>query len=267
MGDRTFSNISSALATLLDDKVVNQINRATVLPQLMTTRRRMPVRTSHGSRSSAPPRARRLPTAPMSLHTTTTTRFRRACRSPCTPTRSRSRASRCRSRATRATPPDLVNLFGDEMGDSVERLAKGVAKGIYSGTGTGGAMMGLRDATAGAILATGTYANINRSTYPQWASNVDSNGGVGRALSFALMRNDAPRRSTRRPARQTDLIVTTPALFGKYGDLFGHEPHVRAGRLLRGGKITLSGGHQALLFDGIPIVQDVLCPAGEMLCG
>lgn len=263
MAETTFSSISSALATLLDDRVVSQINRATVLPQLLPTQRRpgkdfswvaqfgtaVGAATADGADVNAFNNDTKVPASlPYAIYT-----------DPFAITGLALALAR-----NTGNPQDLVNLFGDEMADSVERLAVGIAGGIYTGTGTGSALMGLCDPTAGAILDTGSYAGLSRSTYPQWAATVDGNGGTPRALSFALMRG---MRSSIYIAsgEQPDLIVTTPALFGKYGDLFGTNRHFVQDVYLRGQKIALDGGHQALLFDGIPVVQDVLCPAGEML--
>jgi hypothetical protein len=64
--------------------------------------------------------------------------------------------------ANTRNPDELADLFGDELGDSVERLAKGISQALYTGDGSTDAIMGLCDNTAGAILDTGIYATINR---------------------------------------------------------------------------------------------------------
>ena len=59
---------------------------------------------------------------------------------------------------------------------------------LYIGTGAADHITGLV-ATAGGITNTGTYANIDRAVRTQWQGTVNSNGGVGRALTFDLMRD------------------------------------------------------------------------------
>ncbi len=122
------------------------------------------------------------------------------------------------ARAAR-NPQELQNLFVDELGDCVERLAKGIAIDLYTGSGAANFIMGLV-ASAGGIMDTGTYAGIDRAVRAQWRGTVMSNGGVGRALTFDLMR-EMRRRIYIASGLKTDLIITTPELHEKYGRLFG----------------------------------------------
>lgn len=160
-------------------------------------------------------------------------------------------------------PQELANLFVDELMDCVERLAKGIAIDLYSGSGAANVIMGLV-ASSGAIMSTGTYAGIDRGTYPQWAGNVMSNGGVGRALTFDLMR-EMRRRIYVSSGLKPDLIVTTPELHEKYGKLFGQQRRYVTEIRMRGQNILLDGGYQMLEFDGIPVLEDNDCVAGDML--
>lgn len=160
-------------------------------------------------------------------------------------------------------PADLQNLFVEELGDSVERLAKGVAVDLYTGTGATDHIHGLV-VTGGGIMNTGTYAGIDRSSRTQWQGTVMANGGVGRALTFDLMR-EMRRRIYIASGLKPDLLVTTPELHEKYGKLFGQQRRYIQTITLRGQTITLDGGYQMLEFDGIPVLEDVDCPTGRML--
>jgi hypothetical protein len=166
------------------------------------------------------------------------------------------------ARAAR-NPEELANLFVDELGDCVERLAKGIAIALYTGTGATDHIMGLV-ATGGGIMNTGTYANIDRGTYSQWQGTIMSNSGVDRALTFDLMR-EMRRRIYTASGLKPDLIVTTPELHEKYGKLFGQQRRYIQEIRLRGQTITLDGGYQMLEFDGIPVLEDVDCPAEHMI--
>lgn len=169
--------------------------------------------------------------------------------------------ARARAAAT-GNPEALADLYGEELGDATERLAFGIAEDIYIGAAAT-EIVGLLSAS-GPLSATGTYANVSRVTYPQWASNVLANGGVGRALTLDLMR--AARRTIYEASGvKPDLIVTTPALHAKYGSLLGNERRYMQDVRLRGQQIVLDGGYQVLEFDGIPVIEDVNCPDNHML--
>ena len=160
-------------------------------------------------------------------------------------------------------PMELENLYADELGDCVERLAKGIAQDLYTGSGATDFIHGLV-ASAGPLESTGVYANIDRSSFAQWASNKAANGGTPRALSFDIMRdmvNDVYDAS----GENVDLIVAPSAIWTKYGKLFNGERRFMQDIYLRGQKITLSGGFQALEFDGVPVVRDINCPSETML--
>jgi len=264
MSDRTFANIAAALATLFADRISTQINRSTVLLGLV------PVGNGPGKNISWNVQFGSAVGTPIADGADVVT-FNNDDKIPATldyatmhdafSVTGKAMAAAANTR----NPTELEDLFGDELTDSVGRLAKGISQALYTGTGVTDHIMGLCDPTSGALIDTGIYANVNRATYPQWASNLDTNGGVPRALGFGVMRS---MRTSIYVASgiMPDLIVTTPQLHGKYGDLFTSNRRYSQDVVLRGSKITLTGGYGALFFDEtIPVVADVDCPAGEML--
>lgn len=158
-------------------------------------------------------------------------------------------------------PQALKDLFAEELSDAVERFAKKVEIDIFTGAGAN-SIIGL-NSTAGALRATGIYANIDRSVRTQWAATEMLNGGVGRALTLDLMR-EMRRRIYVASGTKPDVIVTTPELHQKYGSLIGQQRRWMQDVTLRGQKITLDGGYQMLEFDGIPVIESVDCPTGVM---
>lgn len=164
--------------------------------------------------------------------------------------------------ATR-NPDELANLFAEKMERAVQRLTAAINKDWYSGPGTGDRIMGLT-ATNGGLKATGIYAGIDRSVQTLWAGNELLNGGVARANSFDLMR-DAKRTIYVASGEMPDLIICDPTQHENYGKLFGQFRRYVNEITLRGQKVTLDGGYQALEFDGIPVIADIHCPAGQML--
>lgn len=163
-------------------------------------------------------------------------------------------------------PAGLVNLYGEYLTQSLERLAMAIAVDFYSGTGATDHIMGLHDGTSGALLSTGTYATIDRGTYPQWAANLDANGGTGRDLSIPLMRKMARLIYTNSGFRP-DFVVADPIQFEKYGELLGDKRRYLEDVTVAGRKVVLDGGFRMLEFDGIPVVEDINHTAGSMTFG
>lgn len=159
-------------------------------------------------------------------------------------------------------PLALKNLFAEELSDAAERFAKKVEIDLFTGSGSNGEMIGM-NATAGALRATGVYAGIDRAVKTQWAGTEMLNGGVGRALTLSLMRQ-MRRRIYVASGAKPDLIITTPELHQKYGELIGVQRRWMQDVTLRGTKITLDGGYQFLEFDGVPIIESVDAVTGTM---
>lgn len=168
-----------------------------------------------------------------------------------------------RAAAAAGNPAQLAALFKEQMKDSTERLAKGIAGELYTGDGSATHIHGLL-AASGPLALTGTYANIDRSTYPQWASNVLSNGGVARALSRPLMRR-MRRNIFESSGRKPNLILCSPAIHEAYGNTFQQERRYVQEVTLNGQTVKLDAGYAMLEFDGVPVIEDVDCTDGEML--
>lgn len=159
-------------------------------------------------------------------------------------------------------PRELENLFAEELGTAVKRLAKGLNRGIYTGAGGAEELVGLHS-PSGPLDVTGTYANISRATHAEWASNVIANGGTPRAVSFALLR-EASNAIYNASGENCDLIYAPSDIWGRIGDLFGPNRQHNQETTIRGQKIILSGGHKAIEWDGITIIRDVDHPAGKI---
>jgi hypothetical protein len=263
MANVDFAAIAATLAEIFEDEIVSQINRATVLLQVL------PV--GNGAAGQNIKWSVRFGTATGAargegLDVVT---FNNDAKVPATldygtydDAFSMTGKAMALALNTR-NPAELSNLFLDELGDCVERLAKGVAIDLYTGTGATDHIHGLV-ATGGAILDTGTYAGIDRAVRTQWRGTVMSNSGVGRALTFDLMR-EMRRRVYQASGLKPDLIVTTPEIHEKYGKLFGQQRRYVTEITMRGQSIKLDGGYQMLEFDGIPVLEDVDATTGDML--
>lgn len=257
------SVIANSLTTIFEDQITSQINRATVLLQVLpvgpgTTGKNISWNARFGTDVGAA-RAEGLAVATLNNDTKVPATLEYGTYDDAFGVTGKAMAA---ARAAK-NPEELANLFVDELGDSIERLAKGIALDLYTGTGATDHIMGLVT-TGGGIMNTGQYANIDRSTYAQWQGTVMANGGVGRALSFDLMR-EMRRRIYSASGLKPDLVITTPELHEKYGKLFGQQRRYVTEIRMRGSMITLDGGYQMLEFDGIPVLEDVDCVANMML--
>jgi hypothetical protein len=263
MSTTALSSIASSLTVIFEDQIQSQINRATVLLQVLptgfgSTGKDISWVARFGSALGGA-RGEGVAVATFNSDTKVPAKLDYGTYDDAFGVTGKALAG---ARAS-GNPSDLANLFVEELSETVERLAKGIAIDIYTGSGATDFIFGLV-ATGGAIMSTGTYATIDRAVRTQWQGTVMSNGAVGRALTFALMR-EMRRRIYTASGLKPDLIVCEPALHEKYGTLFGQQRRYITEVRLRGAMITLDGGYQMLEFDGIPVLEDVDAPAGMML--
>jgi hypothetical protein len=264
MPNADLSRVSSALATLFQSRIVAQMNRSVVLLQLLPTAPAIGQNLQWDTEfknSGEATDSTIADGADVSVYqdddlVPATLQF--ATYSEAFAVTGKARAA---ARASRS-PDELADLFSEKIERAVRRLTKNIAKDIYTGNGASNKMAGLIGASA--ILSTGTYANIARATYADWAGTELANGAVPRALTFQLMR-DMRRSIYNACGEQPDLIVCDAAQHEKFGQLFDGQRRYNQDVFLRGNKITLSGGYKALEFDGIPVIADVNCPSGKML--
>lgn len=160
--------------------------------------------------------------------------------------------------AASAGPDAYANLFSKSLHDSTMNLAKELGRQLYgNGTGNGGLDL---DGLGAIITNTGTYAGIDRAAYPVWQSNILANGGVPRPLTVDLLRQ-AERSIYTATGAQADFIITTPEIYDQYAALFDLIKRVMADGT-HSGQYDL--GTRDLTWNGIPILRDVQCPAGQL---
>jgi hypothetical protein len=168
---------------------------------------------------------------------------------------------------------ELLDQFGSNLADAAADLVSQINAALYSGAGTGTTIAGLLG--SGALAATGTYANINRATYSEWAGNVLANGGVGRPLTKALM-DQLEENIYSACGQMPDIIVCSPAIARTYESLFDNIQRVfiergdtsnLAPNVANVGApvIPANTGFTGLSYKGIPIYRDRNCPSGKML--
>jgi hypothetical protein len=114
---------------------------------------------------------------------------------------------------------------------------------MSDGTGNSG-----KDITGlfAAIADTGTYAGLDRGTYTWWKAYVSANGGTPRNLTEELMRT-VKSTVEARGGRVTAIYAGSTQWY-RYGDLLRAERRQQ-------NPASLTGGYQALDFEGVPLIK------------
>ena len=257
----TVAVITNALATLIDDDVANQINRAVVLGQILGVGggngKNVTWDVSTGTA---------LASGAVIADGADVTAFNNDAKTPAalefgTYHDGFSITGKAMAAARNTgNPRQLAALFTEYMGDSMERLAFAVADGVYNGDGSSDTIHGLHDSSIPAIGDTGIYAGINRSSVAQWQGNIIAAGGAG--LSFPLIRQ-LGRACYTASGRRPDLYVTDPIQHEKLGNMFDSERRFVSEVKTMKGTIQLDGGYNVLYHDGRPVVEDIQHPASR----
>lgn len=161
-------------------------------------------------------------------------------------------------------PNALQKLAVHKLMQAGKRLAATVNQRYISGTGTGSPVQALGlTATAGALDSTGVFMNIDRATYTQWASNLNDNGGVPRAVSLGLV--DAILDSIYVASGEVpEYGITTPSVWRQIAQLHRDKERYVKEVTIKGQEIVLPGGQYAIEHDGIPIFKDKDWKAGSL---
>ena len=147
------------------------------------------------------------------------------------------------------------DLMADELSDSIGNVAESLANHVYSGTG------GATDPIIGlatAVAATGTYAGINRATYPEWASVADT--GSLAAISKELLRTSMTNIRTA-CGKRVNLAVCTPALLDRIKSLDSTYPAYVSSIPINGVDKKLVSGSRAVYIEDCWFVDDPRCTA------
>jgi len=120
--------------------------------------------------------------------------------------------------------------------------------------GTGNSSLDITGLYA-ALADSGTYAGLPRDTYTWWKAYVSANGGTPRGLSEALMRTVAQTVADR--GGKLTAVYTGSAQWYAYGDLLRSERRQQ-------NPTSLTGGYQALDFEGVPLIKVPGYTAGRM---
>jgi len=122
--------------------------------------------------------------------------------------------------------------------------------------GTGNSGKDITGLFAG-IADTGTYAGLDRGTYTWWKAYVNANGGTPRNLTEELMRD--VKSTVEGRGGRVKAIYAGSTQWYRYGDLLRAERRQQS-------PTSLTGGYQALDFEGVPVIKVPGYPQTRMDC-
>lgn len=163
--------------------------------------------------------------------------------------------------AAQGDDTELGALFVRKLMERKTSIAGGINVELYTGAG-GASILGTQTA-AGPLDSTGTFAGINRATYPQWAGNVLANGGIPRGLSMKLLEQAFEAVDASKGGGLT-MGFASSSMFNRLAAMAGDKVRVLQEAYIRGEALKASLGFQAVEVFGVPIFKDTSSPAGTI---
>jgi hypothetical protein len=182
------------------------------------------------------------------------------------------------------SPAQLAELFMDSLGDSLGRLAAGIAEDMYLGdvSATPTEIQGLLGGSTPAVGATGAYATIARTgggaAEDQWQSSVivatdlDESGNALETLTdygevplIVVAMRKLKTAITTASGTQPDLWICHPTMHEALGFAMHKDRRYVDWVRTSQGVIKLDPGYMGLDFDGVQVLEDINCPEGTML--
>jgi len=159
----------------------------------------------------------------------------------------------------------LGDLFLLKLTQARQRAGKLVNDDFWAGAGTAGPQLlfGVTLAANGPLGGTGTYANINRALFPQWAGITLGNGGIPRAVNLSLIEYGLElvfNASGKIPT----FGITTSNIWRLLCELAGDNRRVNQDVYIRGQKLNISLGFHSVEINGIPVFKDISVPSGYL---
>ena len=261
---QTFSTINAALAQTYRQQIVRQINRRSVLLQLLNI-----VPTETGKNIAFDVEAGGA-LAENFTDGDDASNFGSDVMAPVTINfgliRSNFRVTDQARHAARrvGNPSSAANLLMRNAVNAVTKLTSTINAQLYTGTGSSGQMTGL---TQVALKDDNTYGGIDRtdSANAYWRSNVIDAGAA--SLSLAMIRNAVGDTIYSQAGEQPTVGMCSPAVFNAVGALYDSNRRYQTDVTLQGarGPVTLNASLGVLDVEGLILVKDKDCPAGKIV--
>lgn len=271
----TYANLSPVLATLFEDDVQEQLNRAAVLTHLIrkadsySRNINIAVRVTSGQVASED-----IYLAPGVDVTQFNTDLKLNAHLEHATVSEAFSIDNFAISAAAATgnPLALADVVREEFLTASMRLISNINKQMYLGDGgvvsSAQTIQGLvGDGYAGVtgwLSATNAaLAGLDQTTVPAWQSNVLANGGTPRAVSFALLESLETSVYTA-SGQQLSCYVTSPTQWAKIAALFvASTTQYKSTDSAK--EMVYDVGANKLAYRGVPIIKDKDCPAGCVL--
>lgn len=161
---------------------------------------------------------------------------------------------------------ELGNTWMFKMIQARERAAKLINDDIWSGDGSSGPqkLYGLTMATNGPLSVSGTYAGtMNRTTYPQTAGITLANGGIPRNLTLPLIEYGF-EQVFNASGKIPTWGITTSNVWRVLCEMEGGNRRILQEVYIRGQKLNISLGFNAVEVNGVPVFKDISVPTGYL---
>jgi hypothetical protein len=271
----TYSNLSPVLATLFEDDVQEQLNRAGVLFKALPKRDsfsrniNVAVRATSGLVASTG-----IYLAPGADVTTFNTDVKSNAHLEHATVSEAFSIDNFAYHAAAVTrnPLALADVVREEITTAAQRLFSNMNKELYTGNGgvvsSAQTMQGLMGAgatgTTGWLSTSNTsLAGIDQTAIASWQSNVLLNGGTPRAISFALL--ESMETAVYKASGQgIQMYVTGPTQWAKIAALFTATT-TQFKDVATDSDMVYDVGSSNLKYRGVPIIKDKDCPDGYVL--
>lgn len=160
---------------------------------------------------------------------------------------------------------ELANTWLFKMMQARERAAKLVNDDVWTGDGSAAPqkLFGLTMSSNGPLSATGTYANVNRATYPQFAGITLANGGVPRSINLSLIEYGF-EQVFNASGKIPTWGMTTSNIWRSLCEMESGQRRIMQEVYIRGQKLTMSLGFNAVEVNGVPVFKDISVPSGYL---
>ena len=143
----------------------------------------------------------------------------------------------------------ILSLVKNKVKMAEKTLADSLGTGIFNAGSTAKAIVGL----AAICNTSSTVGGMSQSTYSWWASNLDSSTTV---LSLAAIQAEHTNATV--DNEKPSCIFTTRSLYDLFYSLLTPQQRFQDSDSAR-------AGFTSLLFNGLPVLPDSHCPAGDWI--
>lgn len=160
---------------------------------------------------------------------------------------------------------ELANTWVFKLRQAAERAAKLVNDDIWTGDGSASPqkLFGITLASNGPLSVSGTYANVSRATYSQFAGITLGNGGIPRAVSLPLIEYGF-EQVFNASGKIPTYGLTTSNIWRLLCELAGGQRFIMQEIYIRGQKLNISMGFNAVEINGVPVFKDISVPTGYL---